>query len=94
VFPESEEVHGRDGALQFLVTQMEAFELMWVDPLEFIDAGDRVVVPVRIGGGRGTRASSLSSNEFTSGPHRGGKVRGLEIYPSRHQALEAVGLSE
>jgi hypothetical protein len=38
-FPESEEVHGHDGALRFLETQMEAFEAVWFEPQEFLDAG-------------------------------------------------------
>jgi|SRR5215207_9882305 len=35
-FPESEEVHGHDGALRFLATQMEAFGALWFEPRGFI----------------------------------------------------------
>jgi SnoaL-like domain len=42
--------HGRDGMLRFVANQMEAFRRMWIEPQESIDAGDRLVVPVRFGG--------------------------------------------
>ena len=49
-----EEWHGHDGMLRFTASQMEAFQQMSLEPLEFIDAGDQLVVPVR----------------WTSAPHR------------------------
>jgi hypothetical protein len=41
---------GWDGVVQFTANQMEAFSEMWIEPLEFIDVGDRLVVPYRFGG--------------------------------------------
>src|SRR6266511_5005717 len=79
-FPESEEVHGHDGALRFLATQMEAFEAMWFQPQGFIDAGDRVVVPVQIGGRARHTGIDLEFERVHVWRYRGGKVVRLEMY--------------
>jgi ketosteroid isomerase-like protein len=94
VFPESDEVHGRDGALRFLAVQMEAFEAMWREPQGFIDAGDRVVVPVRLGGRARHTGIDLEFERVHVWTHRSGKALRLEMYASKAEALEAAGLSE
>src|SRR5436309_2420282 len=50
MFPESGDYHGYDALRQFSENQAQAFESMGVEPSEFIEAGDRVVVPIRFGG--------------------------------------------
>src|SRR5204863_8510593 len=50
MFPESGEYHGYAGLREFTRNQAEAFEQMSVQPAEFVDAGDQIVVPVRFGG--------------------------------------------
>jgi ketosteroid isomerase-like protein len=50
ILPESSEMRGHEGVLRFTTNQAEAFEALSVEPEEFIDAGERVVVPVRLGG--------------------------------------------
>jgi ketosteroid isomerase-like protein len=94
VLPESEEVHGHDGALRFLATQMEAFKAMWFEPQEFIDAGDRVVVRVRLGGSARHTGIAVEFERIHVWTYRGGKVARLDIYASKRQALEAAGLRE
>ena len=49
VLPESRTVHGLEDMLRFTAGQMQAFEegSMWIDPLEYIEAGDRMVVAGR-----------------------------------------------
>ena len=66
ILPESSEMHGHEGLLRFAALQTEAFEEFWVQPQEMIDAGDRVVVPVRFGDARSTPASRSCSTSFTS----------------------------
>jgi ketosteroid isomerase-like protein len=94
VFPETDDVHGRDGAMRFLATQSEAFETLWFEPLEFLDAADRVVVPVRITSRGRHTGIDLEFERVHVWTYRSGKVLRLEIYASKHEALEAVGLSE
>jgi ketosteroid isomerase-like protein len=87
-------MRGREGMLRFLQTQAEAFELFVVEPLEFIDAGDRVVVPVRFGG----RARHTGLEIDFSAVHvltlRDRTLLRIDIYGSKPEALEAVGLQE
>jgi len=77
-------MHGHEGLLRFAALQTEAFEEFWVQPQEMIDAGDRVVVPVRFGG----RAQHTGLEVVFDVVHvctaRDGKA----------EALEAVGLRE
>jgi len=89
-----EEWHGHDGMLRFTASQMEAFQKMSLEPLEFIDAGDQLVVPVRFGGRArhtGIEVEFRATHVFT---FHDGKATRMDIYESKAEALEAVGLSE
>lgn len=94
LLPESAEVHGHEGIARHVAAQLDAFEEMRVQALDFIDAGDRVVVPVRFGGR--ARHSGIEVN-FTVGhvlTVRDGKVARLDMYRDQAEALEAAGLRE
>jgi ketosteroid isomerase-like protein len=85
---------GPDGFLQGSQDALDAFEDYRVEPQEFIDAGDAVVVPVRISGrGRGSGAT-LEVRLVHLWVLRDGKAIRNEIYRTTAEALEAVGLSE
>jgi ketosteroid isomerase-like protein len=92
VFPESAEVHGRSEALKFLTGQREAFESWWLKPFDFIDAGDIVIVRVRVGGRARHTGIALEFERAHVLTYRNGKVARFEIYASEAEALEAVGL--
>ena len=93
-FVESGEWHGYEGLLRFTSDQMKAFERMWIEPEEFIDAGDVLVVPVRFGG----RARHTGIDVEFSYVHvltvQNGKTVRIDVYESKAQALEAAGLRE
>ena len=85
---------GPDGFLQGSQDALDAFEDYRVEPQEFIDAGDAVVVPVRISGrGRGSGAT-LEVRLVHLWVLRDGKAIRNEIYRTTAEALEAVRLSE
>ena len=97
ILPDSDTTaHGMDGVLRFIENQMQAFEdrSMWMEPLEFIDAGDHLVVPFRFGG----RARHTGIEVQFSFVHvfmlRGTKTVRVVVYATKGEALEAVGLSE
>jgi ketosteroid isomerase-like protein len=95
VLPESRAVHGLEAVLQFTAGQMEAFEdgSMWIEPLEYIDAGDRIVVPYRFGGRArhtGVEVEFSFVHVFTQ---RRGKTVRVDVYESLDEAREDVGLS-
>ena len=93
-FVESGEWRGYEGVLQFTSEQMQAFEQMWIEPEEFIDSGDVLVVPVRFGG----RARHTGIEVEFSYVHvitiQNGRTVRVDVYESKAQALEAVGLRE
>jgi ketosteroid isomerase-like protein len=73
---------------------LETAEDFRVDPQRFIDAGQFMLVPVRISGtGRGSgvpgEMSLFHVLEFGDG-----KIRRLSSYANEDEALEAVGLRE
>jgi len=84
---------GHDGVRQGLSELGELAELR-VEPKEFIDAGEYVVVPVRlIGHGRASGAA-FEDHEVHVFKLRGGKVTEGREYREKNEALEAVGLTE
>lgn len=87
---------GHGAVRQVLESYVESFENLRVEPEQFFDNEDRVVVFVRISGqgrGSGVQLEVRPAHVLTL---RGGKVRRLEAFPERerHTALEVVGLSE
>jgi ketosteroid isomerase-like protein len=96
VLPDSEiTAHGVDALLRFMGRQMLAFEerSTWIEPLEFIDAGDYLIVPYRFGGRArhtGIEVEFSFAHVFTI---RGAMTVRVEAHPTKAEALEAVGLS-
>jgi uncharacterized protein len=84
---------GRDACLQHLEEILEDVDLQ-AQPREIIDAGDTVVVGVRLVGRGRTSGVSFEEHEFHVFTLRGGKVTETREFRDRGEALEAVGLSE
>lgn len=86
--------YGPEGFLRGTEEALEAFEEYRVEPEEFIDAGESVVVPVRISG-RGRASGAMMETRLA---HlwvlRDGKVIRSEIYRTVPEAVEAAGLRE
>jgi ketosteroid isomerase-like protein len=94
VLPESEVVHGREAMVAFVAEQMKAFEpgTMFIEPLEYFEAGSTVVVPYRFGG----RANHTGIDVVFSFVHvftqRHGKTVRVDVYETKQQAFEDLGL--
>ncbi len=95
-FPEAgtREWRGRDGFLRFVAGQAESFDAMSLEPEEFIDAGDMVVVPLQFGGQARYTGIEVKFAVVHVVTIRDRKAARLDIYMSRAKALEAAGLSE
>ena len=91
LFPEAGEWPGREGFLRFTAQQMEAFERMWITPLDFIEAGDRLLVPIRLGGTARHTGIDMEFELFHVIEFRDGQVIRLEPFLDRNEALQAVG---
>ena len=95
-FPEAgtREWRGREEFMRFIVGQTEGFETMRLKTEDFIDAGDKVVVPIEFGGVARHTGIEVMFAVVQVLTIRAGKVTALDIYMTKEQALEAAGLSE
>lgn len=96
VLPESAPARGWDGIVRFMAEQMKAFQprSMWIEPDEYIDAGDRLIVPYRFGG----RARHTELDVEFSFVHvftmRAGKTTRLDVHLNKGEAFEAAGIAQ
>jgi ketosteroid isomerase-like protein len=93
--PDSKTYRGHDGIRNLLATFDEVMDEQWYRPQDFVEAGDRVVVPLRWGGrGRGSGVPFEEREETWVFSVRDGKITHVQEYATREAALEAAGLSE
>ncbi len=94
-YPEGEPVfRGRDGADQAIAMLREVWREYRFEPERFLDAGERVVVFVRITG-KGAASGAPFELEITHvWTIHAGRATSLQAYRDRSQALEAAGLRE
>jgi ketosteroid isomerase-like protein len=91
-WPEQGPFVGREAVMDWYRQVREAWDIDTVEPIGFVEAGDRVIVRVRW---HGTGQGPESTMEFTSVyTLRKGTVTYIEFFWDHAQALEAVGLSE
>ena len=86
-------VYGLDQIRVFLVDFLEAFESTQVEPDEFIEAGDQVVVP-QTGHIRGRDGIEVTARVALVWTIRDGAIVRVCLYQQKREALEAAGLSE
>jgi ketosteroid isomerase-like protein len=81
---------GRDGLAEFLRDQWETFESFVMEPSEFIERGQHVVVPntVHARGRNGIEVSAESHHVFTLEPD--GRVARVTLYQELEEALTAA----
>jgi ketosteroid isomerase-like protein len=93
-FPDGRVYHGHDGVREAFRRWLGTWEDYHQERGEAIDAGDEVVVPVREHG-RG-KGSGIEMERHTFGVWtlRDGKAVRIRFYPTRSEALKAVGLEE
>ena len=89
MFPETGEYRGHEGIREFAANQADAFEDMSLRPEEYIDAGDRVVVPLRFGGKARHTGIPVEFFVVHVSTIRDGKLARLDMYQTKEQALEA-----
>ena len=87
ILPESSEMNGREGIARFMSTQMEAFDELRVEPVEFIDAGERVLVPIRFGGKARYTGMEVAFFVVQVVTVREGKCSRIDMFRERAEAL-------
>jgi ketosteroid isomerase-like protein len=93
-FSTSDAYHGHDGFVQTVWDGLDAFEQYDIETEEFIDAGDDVIVSVRLSGVGRESGAIVDMRLFHVWTLRGGKAVLGRTFPTKDAALEAVGLSE
>lgn len=86
--------HGHEGVRKFLADFFEVFEEAQLDPEEFIDAGDRLLVPFRFRAKAKGSGLEIEEHWVHVWTIRGGKAVRLEQYTDRSAAMKATGVSE
>ncbi len=92
--PDPRTFHGRDGVLRAQESWAEAWGRQRIEPREFVDVGDRVVVHLHHrarGRGSDIEVELDSFNVFTL---RDGLIVRMELFAGREAALTAAGISE
>jgi ketosteroid isomerase-like protein len=86
-------IYGLDEYLRRVAEFREHWESVRIEPHEFIETGDLVVVPwtMRVKGRDGIEVVAHPTMEFTI---RAGAIQRHVMHQEREDALEAVGLSE
>ena len=93
LFPEAGEWPGREGMLRFARQQMEAFERMWIEPAEYTEAGNHLLVRLRLGGVARHTGITMEFEIFHVVTFRDdGKVTRLEAHVDEREARQAAGL--
>lgn len=82
---------GPEGFLRASEEALEAFEDYRVEAEDFIDAGEAVVVPVRISGSGRSSGAKLETRLTHLWVLRDGSVIRGEVYRTTEEALEAAG---
>jgi uncharacterized protein len=88
--PDRETRYGREGIIQLFDSYMEAFDALRLEPEEFIEAGDQIVVSLRQrirGKGSGAEVEGHIAHAWTL---RGPDIYRLRIFGDKDQALETL----
>jgi ketosteroid isomerase-like protein len=88
--PDRQTRYGKEGIKQLFDSYMEAFDALHLEPEEFIDAGDQIVVSLHQrlrGKGSGAEVAGRIAHVWTM---RDGAVVRLRIFRDKESALEAL----
>lgn len=92
---EPDTYRGEEGIRRYFESFEEAMEdIRLVPDDEFIDAGDKVVVPFRLLARGKETGIEVEQHAFQVWTLRNEKALRLEVFASREQALEAAGLDD
>jgi ketosteroid isomerase-like protein len=91
--PETGTLHGKEALQGMMLKWLTAFDELRVEPFEFIDAGDAVVIPLQLTGKLPDSGVEVSNEETMVFWLRGGKVVEVREYRTKPEALDAAGLS-
>ena len=86
--------HGHEGVREFLALIREQWATFRLEPQEFVDAGDSVVVSVRLVGVGKESGVETTANAAHLWTLRRGKIVRQTTFQTMSEALEAAGLRD
>ena len=86
--------HGHEGVRKFLALIREQWATMRLEPQDFVDAGDKVVVSVRLVGVGKESGVETTANAAHLWTFCDGKIVRQTTFQTMAEALEAAGLPE
>jgi ketosteroid isomerase-like protein len=89
-----ETLHGHAGFLENLRGLMDVFEDIEIEPEEFIDLGEHLVVPIYTAGHGRASGIKVENRVVHIWTIRDGKATRFRVFGTRREALEALGLTE
>jgi ketosteroid isomerase-like protein len=92
--PEARVYQGRDGVIQAFREWLEPFSEYYIEPLDFIEQEDRVIIPQRqwgVGSSSGVPVEIEVTHVYEV---RDSQIARVDEYDSLEEALEAAGFSE
>jgi ketosteroid isomerase-like protein len=93
--PDAEIYTGHAGMKRLFAAFRDALDDTWYEPLDFIDAKDQIIVPLRWGGrGRASGIEITESEEAWVFTLRDRKIVHVREYADQAAALEAAGLRD
>jgi ketosteroid isomerase-like protein len=90
--PDRSTLVGGQGIMELVRLNMEVFDELHLDPIEFIDSGDIVIVVVRMRVHGRASGISIASEPAHAWQFVGGRAARMEIYANRQRAVDALGL--
>ena len=91
--PEPDVYRGYDGVRRYFASFEETMEEIRFEPGEFIEVGDRVLVPVRLSAKGKETGITVEQRLTTVWVLRDGKAVRIESYATEEQARRAAGLA-
>jgi ketosteroid isomerase-like protein len=92
--PQAGTYRGREQVQRLFKDYVTAFDNLVLEPEEFFDAGDQVVVFVRARAQIKGGSADIQNRHGHLWTIRDGMILSLKMFPKREEALEAAGLSE
>jgi ketosteroid isomerase-like protein len=92
--PDGGVYHGAEGFLRLTGRFDEVLEDIYLEPVEIVDAGERVIARLRWGGrGKGSGVEFEETEETWVFTIRGGKIARVDEFATKQEALAAAGIS-
>jgi ketosteroid isomerase-like protein len=93
--PDAGVYHGEEGFLRLTGRFDEVLEDIYLEPVEIIGAGERVIARLRWGGrGKGSGVEFEETEETWVFTIRRGKITRVDEFATKEEALAAAGLAE